>query len=296
MNRSLCVVFLIASLAASVSAQDSATPLPAATLPKDSIVESRFRGFNEYETFRGLVTSTGSLLKLDSSLGYDFNRNFGIFVGVPLYFSGSFASNTVGSTHAEGMGDAYLGAELYTFSRIVRYSTSFTVGLPTGSVAKGFSPDKVTADWTNHLRRSFGPLTPTFSIGVGNAVGIGVGALPTSEVVDRSLTSTGTFVHMEEGAELDVTRRTYIGGAGYHILPFGKQGVADNGNSGETTASTNSILRENGIDAWLGFEPTRVLRTEFGYSRSTTFALNSFSFKMVLNVGRMLRGREVGSN
>lgn len=293
-SMSLGVVFLIASLAGSASAQDSASALPAATLPKEPTADNRYQGFNEYETFRGLVTTSGSLLKLDSSLGYDFNRNFGIFVGMPLYFSSNFESNTAGSMREAGMGDAYVGAELYTFSRVVRYSTSFTVGLPTGSVAKGFSPDKVTADWTNHFRHSFGPLTPSFSVGVGNAVGIGVGALPTSEVVDRSLTSTGTFVHMEEGAEFDLTRRTYLGAAGYQILPFGKQGLADDGNPGETTA--NSILRENGIDAWFGFEPTRVLRTEFGFSRSATFALNSFSFKMVFNVGRMLRGRESASH
>jgi len=36
---------------------------------------SEIKGFNEYENFRGMVNSFGSLLKLDSTLGYDFNRH-----------------------------------------------------------------------------------------------------------------------------------------------------------------------------------------------------------------------------
>jgi hypothetical protein len=45
---------------------------------------SDIKGFNEYENFRGMVNSFGSLLKLDSTLGYDFNRHVGVFAGVPL--------------------------------------------------------------------------------------------------------------------------------------------------------------------------------------------------------------------
>ena len=45
------------------------------------------KGLNEYENFRGMVNSSGSLFKLDSTLGYDFNRYLGVFAGVPLYFA-----------------------------------------------------------------------------------------------------------------------------------------------------------------------------------------------------------------
>ena len=50
-------------------------------------------------------------------------------------------------------------------------------------------------------------------------------------------------------------------------------------------------IRENGVDVWLGFEPTRVVRVEAGYSRSLTFALNRFSFNVGLNVGRLFKER-----
>jgi hypothetical protein len=264
-------------------AQDTSSAFPTAPIGTVTNAPS-FRGFNAYETFRGLVTSSGALLKLDSSVGYDFNRYFGIFAGVPVYFTSSFdAGASAQSVWASGMGDAYVGAELYTFSRVLRYSTSIAVGLPTGDVRKGFSPGNVTVDWTNHFRRSFGRVTPAFSIGAGNSVGIGIGAVPSSELIDRSLTSTGKFVHMEEGADFDLTEQIYVGGAGYHILPFGNR-------PSESDAGANAIVpRENGFDTWIGFQPKGVVRTEIGYSRSMTFERNSLSFKLGLDVGAMFR-------
>ena len=55
------------------------------------------RGITEIETFQGTVNSTVKLIKLDSSLGYDFNKHFGVFAGLPLYFS-NLSSNTAAST------------------------------------------------------------------------------------------------------------------------------------------------------------------------------------------------------
>src|ERR1700756_3332775 len=115
------------------------------------------KGFNEYENFRGMVNSFGSLLKLDSTLGYDFNRYVGVFTGVPLYFA-SDASGTPGQTrvHDAGAGDAYFGVEAYAPGGLINYSTALTVSAPTGSVSKGFSPGKATVDWNNRFRHRFG--------------------------------------------------------------------------------------------------------------------------------------------
>ena len=154
-------------------------------------------------------------------MGYDlFNRNFGVFAGLPLYLSNAYGDPSIPSGHVAGLGDAYLGAEFYAFPSLFRYSSSVTIGLPTGSVAKGFSPGTVTADWTNTFRRRFGKLTPRVSAGLANTVGVAVGVIPTSQFVDNSLAAKGTFVHLEEGAEFDLSKRTYVGGEGYHIIPF----------------------------------------------------------------------------
>lgn len=265
-----------------VAAQDLSTAL-ADTSPAAASEKPLFHGFNSYASLSGIVTGSGSLIKLDSSVGYDFNRNFGVFVGMPLYFSSTFSGASSPSGHVAGLGDAYIGAEVFVFPKVFRYSSSVTVGLPTGSVAKGFSPGSVTADWTNSFRRSFGKFTPTVSAGVANTVGVAVGVIPSSRIVDGQLAAKGTFVHVEEGAEFDLRKSVYIGGEGYHIVPFAS------GTTGSQSGGGDAITADNGIDAWVGFLPQAFLSTEIGYSRSVTFAQNSLSFRLGLNVGKMIR-------
>ncbi len=260
------------------------------------------QGFNAYENFRGMVNSTGVLLKLDSTIGYDFNQYIGVFAGVPLYFAND-VSTVAGqpSTNEAGAGDVYFGIEAYVPGRIVNYSTSVTGSAPTGSVSKGFSPGQPTIDWSNRFRHRFGNFAPFVVAGLANTV-------PDSEIITRDFTSLGAVSHFEEGAEYDLTKRVYLGGSAYQIVPFGNQQVFsvfggvvprdDNnkgpaaqpppGNSGQPSASGNDLTQEHGFDAWIGFEPSRIVRLELGFSRSVTFAVNSFSFNVGLNVGRLL--------
>lgn len=252
-----------------------------------------FKGFNAYEEFQGASTSSESIFKLDSSIGYDFNRYAGIFVGVPLYFVHDSVSSSAGNLSGRAAGDVYFGLDLYVPTNVVNYSTTFTIGAPTGSVSKGFSTGHRTLDWTSRLRRHFGRFVPFVSAGIGDTV-------PDTDLVTQTFTSLGTIMHFEEGADYDLTRRMYAGADAYHILPFGKQqlvtreadaGTARQGDGSVNPASGSNLTRENGFDMWLGFEPTRVLRFEAGYSRSVTFALNRLSFNIGLNMGRLLRQR-----
>src|SRR5262249_8086001 len=64
-------------------------------------------------------------------------------------------------------------------------------------------------------------------------------------------------------------------------------GAPPPGNTGQPSATGNDLTQEHGYDAWIGFEPNRVMRLEFGYARSVTFNLNSFSFNVGFNVGRL---------
>jgi hypothetical protein len=261
------------------------------------------QGFNAYENFRGMVNSSGTLLKLDSTIGYDFNQYLGVFAGVPLYFA-SDSSNTPGQTrlHDAGAGDAYFGVDVYAPNRILNFGSTLTISTPTGSVSKGFSPGAATVDWNNRFRHTFGRLTPFVAAGVGNTV-------PDSELVTRNFISLGSVSHFEEGAELQLAKPVYLGGSAFQIVPFGKQQIFnrfdraaprdDNGGQGNATppplfgseTTGNDLTREHGLDAWIGFEPTRVVRVELGYSRSITFALNSFSFNVGLSVGKLLRSK-----
>jgi hypothetical protein len=306
-------------LALPAMGQNPATAPPGQSSNRDAKeTQTPIKGFNEYENFRGMVNSSGTLLKLDSTLGYDFNSYVGVFTGVPLYFAYD-STNTPGQprVHDAGAGDAYFGVEVYVPNSIVNYSTTLTVSAPTGSVSKGFSPGEPTLDWNNRFRHHFGRFTPFVAAGLGNTV-------PDSQLVTRNFTSLGKVGHFEEGAEVELTQRVYLGGSAYQIVPFGNQQVFNRfetaiprdgnsgqgkggpghddggpapgqpppGNTGQPSASGDDLTQERGFGAWLGFEPTRIVRLEMGYTRSVTFALNSFSFNVGFNVGKLFRSRQ----
>jgi hypothetical protein len=276
------------------AARDNGTPARAGNVRQPP---EPFKGINAYEEFQGAATSSEAIFKLDSSVGYDFNRYAEVFVGVPLYFvhdsASASVSSSAGNLSGRAAGDVYFGVDLYLPTRIANYSTTFTAAAPTGSVSKGFSTGHRTLDWTNRLRKHFGRFAPFVSAGISNTV-------PDTDLVTRTFTSLGNVVHLEEGADYDLTSRVYTGADAYHILPFGNQQVVNreagagidgqgNGTGDLPSAASSNLTRETGFDIWLGFEPTRVLRFEAGYSRSVTFALNRLSFNVGLNLGRLLR-------
>lgn len=253
--------------------------------------EDQDHGFNAYESFRGVADSAGVLLKVDSSAGYDFNRHFSLFAGVPFYVTrdstqSSGSSNSVFS----GIGDVYFGPDIYFPTDLVDYSSTVTLGAPTGSVSNGFSTGHFTVDWNNRLRRSFGMFAPYVNVDVGNTV-------PDTESLTRTFTSYGNVLDLEQGLDINLTRRFYAGADAYQIIPFGKQeivsrlgdGTDTNGTSPVPTIVGEDLIREHGFDTWFGFEPTRILRMEVGYSRSITFQENRISFNVGINVGRLLR-------
>jgi hypothetical protein len=273
----LVVVFALLFAGISASAQNPNQSLPA---------QSPASGFTQYETLQGSVDSFGSLFKIDSSAGYDFNRHVGVFTGIPLYFTHDFNRST-SSTRLEGSGagDLYFGIDVSASTRWLDYSSSITIGVPTGTVSKGFSTGHRTLDWNHKVRHRFKKLTPFLSAGISNTV-------PDTELVTRTFTSRGNVVHLEEGAEYDLSRRVYAGASVYHVFPFGNQEVFEftaSQTDAQPSASGVDLTRENGFDSWIGFEPTRVLRLELGYSRSVTFALNRLSFNVGVNVGKLLR-------
>lgn len=292
----VCSLFIVVGVHAQSADPEQVGPRSAQPV---SHASHEFRGFNEYEEFQGVIGGTDSILKLDSTLGYDFNRYAGIFVGVPLYLVHESAVGSSPGFTSNGAGDVYFGLDLYAPSRVVNYSTTLTISAPTGNIDKGFSTGHPTLDWSNRFRRRFRRVTPFAIVGLSNTV-------PDSDLVTRTFISLGNIAHFEEGADYDLSKRVYAGASAYHVLPFGNQqlfnrlndGTRNGSNAGEDRGSRshdqpssvgNNLTRENGFDAWIGFEPTRVLRMELGYSRSVTFAVNRLSFNVGMNVGRLLR-------
>ena len=269
------------------------------------------RGITEIETFQGTVNSTDKLIKLDSSLGYDFNKHFGVFAGLPLYFSSlSGNTTTTGSTTTtasstgthSGIGNFYMGLALRAPNPTLNYASTITVGAPTGSTRNGLSTGRASLDWSNYFDHSFDHLTPFLSAGLSNGV-------PDSALVTHPFTSLGAMAHLEEGAEYELVHHFSVGASGYHDAPFGNQKVfsklvkkgetrggpgRSHGGAFENTffSSGSGLTRENGVNTWIAFQPTQFWRAQLGYSRSATFDLNSFSFNLGFNVGKLLRSRK----
>jgi hypothetical protein len=253
------------------------------------------------------VNSEGSLLKLDSAVGYDFNKHFGVFGGLPLYFahissSSTPAGTTSGSTSSNnGLGNLYLGFLGRAPNPTLDYATALTLTAPTASTSSGFSSGRGGIDWTNRFEHSFDHLTPFFEGGLANSV-------PDSAFFTRPFTSLGTISHLEEGGDYELLRHFSAGGSAYQIVPFGNQkifsrlvkkgqsakGPGSHGRTFETsaTASGSGLTRENGFNTWVAFEPSKIWRLEVGYTRSMTFDLDSFAFNLRMNIGKMFRSRK----
>src|SRR5215472_11049246 len=221
------------------------------------------QGLSEVESFQGAVSSGESVLKIDSNVGWDFNKHFGMFVGVPVYFSrlsstttttGTTTTTTPGVIH-EGIGNAYLGLALRAPNPALDYASALTVGAPTGDTKKGLSTGRATFDWDNRFEHSFNRFTPFFEGGLGNTV-------PDTKFLTRAFTSLGMVTHLEEGAGLELFPRVTVSGSAYEIVPFGTQkvfsklvakgqaatGSGKHGRVFETAAETigSGLTRENG--------------------------------------------------
>lgn len=263
------------------------------------------RGFTEVETFQGTTNSQESVLKLDSTLGYDFNKHFGLFGGVPVYFT-HIASTTTGTTttssaNRSGFGNLYLGLALRAPNPTLDYEGTITAGAPTGSRTNGLSSGRGSIDFDNRFQHSFSRLTPFFDGGVANTV-------PDSVLFTRPFTSLGAISHLEEGASLGLLPRLSVGASAYQIVPFGNQKIFSRLlKKGQTTGTTtkhrrtfqtsalasgNDLTRENGFNAWIGVDPSRFWGLEAGYTRSATFDLNSFTFNLRFNIGKALRSQK----
>ena len=289
-----CLVIALLAVNVSLLAQAQTQPSTDSRTQVDSE-----KGVTGFETFQGTINSDSRIYKLDSNLGWDFNKHFGVFAGVPVYVTNVPRSTTTNGTTTtantsqtnSGIGNAYLGFILKAPNPILDYASSVTAYAPTGSVAKGFSTGRVGVDWTNRFEHTFHGLTPFFVGGLSNTV-------PDSVFFARPFTSLGAVSHLEEGAEYQLVKHFYAGGSGYQIVPFGSQkvfsklsgkGKGKNPFDTSTVSTGNDLTRENGFSTWVELEPSSIARIELGYTRSMTFDLNSFGFNLRMNVGKLLR-------
>jgi len=282
-----CFTVLIGTIFLVVSALAQAKPAP----PDDT-------GFTSYVEFGGTANSLGQVYELNSSIGYTFTEHFGIDLGVPVYFVNA-SSSTTGATSSSGVGNPSVDLRWKYLHPAFNFASVVTGSAPVGDSKLGLSTGRATFDWTNRFDRTFSQVTPFLEAGLSNTTS-------DSRLFLRPYTTLGMNTHFRGGAEVNVWKSLSVGASGYDILPFGNQtvfsrvtnmphGNAAHGRNFQVTQQTTGIAdiaRDNGFSTWLDATLNRYMDAELGYTRSVHYDLNSVSFSLGFNVGRLLRNSQ----
>jgi hypothetical protein len=267
-------------------------------------------GFTSYIEFGGTANALGQVYELNSSIGYTFTQHFGMDLGVPVYFVNA-SSSTTGGTSGSGVGNPSVDLGVGNPSVDLRwkylhpainFASVVTGSAPLGDSKLGLSTGRATFDWTNRFDRTFSQVTPFLEAGFSNTTS-------DSRLFLRPYTTLGLNTHFRGGAEVNVWKSLNVGGSAYDILPFGNQTVfsrvtgTPSGNgagasrgrnfqASQQTTGTADIARDNGFSTWLDASLNSYVDAELGYTRSVHYDLNSISFSLGFNVGRLVRRSE----
>jgi len=230
-------------------------------------------------------------------VGYNFSGHFGMDVGIPVYFVRA-SSTTAGTTSTNGIGNPYLDVRVKYLNPLFNFGSVLTGYAPAGDSKKGLSTGRGTFDWTNHFDHSFASLTPFAEVGIANTI-------TDSLLFERPFTTFGFNTHLQGGVKYAVWKILNVGASGYDILPTGQQTVFSKVQGGSSnpaspshkpvflnnqqTTGTADIAHDDGFSTWIEAKPGSVLDMELGFTRSIHYDLNSVSFNIGLNLGRLYR-------
>ncbi len=294
-----------AASCSSAGSSSSASNAAASAEPKKS---GQTRGIVASVKFEGSSSADGQIMAINSSTGFNFNRWFGVDIGMPFYIvratpSTASPSTTVATTSA-GLGNLYMDARFNFENPVLNYGSTITGNVPTGSQEKGHSSGHWTYDWNNHFEHGFGRVTPFADAGLGNSV-------TDTRYFKRPFTTLGHVAHFEAGLGVDIWGPFSASASLYDVAPWGPQTVYSRvvrrsvGNLGGTSRpgrqyEQNAIVtggpdlvRDNGYNASLDISPKSWLNFEIGYSHSVHLALNTISWGIGFNITDAWKHRPV---
>jgi hypothetical protein len=264
--------------------------------PLPAVREDRFTWI---EQFSGSTNTEGQVMLLDSSAGYLFGRHISLDAGVPVYFIRANTTTSTGTSTTNWfteLGDIYGQVRLSFPNPAANFKTQLTGRAPTGSTSDGISTGHATYDWTNRIDRDFGSWTPFIEAGLANSI-------PDSFVYRRPFASYGELAHFQAGAAYRVVPWLSVAASAFDVTPWGTQtidsrivGKGSGGSKGhgpsflqnQQTTGGSSLAADNGLSAGLSVSPARAIDLTAGYSRSTHYHLNTFSFGITVNMRALL--------
>jgi len=255
--------------------------------------------FTWIEQFEGSSNTEGQVTLLDSSVGYLYGRHLFVDAGVPVYFVRANTSTASGGSTTNSftdLGDIYGQVQLSFPNPALNFKTQFTGRAPTGSTSDGISTGHGTYDWTNRIDRDFGHWTPFLEVGLANSI-------PDTFVYRRPFASYGELAHFQAGVAYRVVNWLRVAASAFDVTPWGSQTIdsrivgqgsgTSNGHGppflqGHQTTGGSSLAADNGFSAGLSLSPAKAMEFTAGYSRSTHYSLNTFSFGVAVNVRALL--------
>jgi hypothetical protein len=251
-------------------------------------------GIDWNESFEGSTGSSGLEMEINTSAIYHFGR-FSVGAGIPVYLNRTIFPT--GVTISDGIGDFFVTLGSSWNGRLLNYATQLTGAAPTGDPAKGFGTGHMTFDWNNRLDHRFGGLTPFLDGGVANSIA-------DTRFFHRPFTSYGYLAHFEGGADVDLSHSFTLTLSAYKIAPWGTQTIISRdvvsgatGSGGQDgrvfetshlTTGPASINYDDGFTAGLTFIPKPYLNLALGYTRSVSFAFNTFSWGIGVNMSKLI--------
>jgi hypothetical protein len=249
--------------------------------------------------FEGSSSSDGQIMDINSSSGYNFNKWFGVDLGMPFYFVRSSSSTTTTnpnlSASGAGLGNLYMDARVNFDNPVANFGSIITGNAPTGSQDKGHSTGQWTWDWSNNFEHAFGPVSPYANVGLGNSV-------TDMRRFKRPFTTLGHEAHFEAGLNFDIWGPFSASASLYDVLPWGPQTVFSRIVRRKTgtipgTAKPNrpfekvsvvvggpELVRDNGYGASFSYTPKSWIVFEIGYSHSVHLALNTITWGVTFNL------------
>lgn len=235
------------------------------------------------EHFDGSSSSDGKVFSFSSAAGYNFNKHFGVDVGIPVYIVRA-PSSIQGARSSNGIGDVFVDLRL-------------SLDAPSGDPSKGRSTGRVTFDLDNHFDRGVGRFTPFADIDLGNTVN--------QRAYRRPYLTLGKVASFEAGTSVKLFRSLSASASLYDVAPWGPQrvfslivprgttvlGTVQHNRVYEKNAETlggASLDRDNGVNLGASYSPTRYLDFGVGYSRSMHYSLNTMSFGIGVNLSSLI--------
>jgi hypothetical protein len=219
-------------------------------------------------TFDMNTDGESSWLQVTPTGGFAWGRRWSVEVGLPIfYLAGSATESGVAQT---GLGDLYASVSFdLSGARTTAYVTG-TLGLPTGDVDGGLGAGTATWDVSGYADRTWGRLTPSLDVGVGNN---GLAAAPS--LAQQLFQAPDALFHAQGWAEVAVWRALRLS-AGVYVFRT-------------LTSTVSPDVEEDSVDDEgyqfvAATELTPALELSLWVSRSVPYAYNTYAVSVGIDL------------